>query len=149
MTYILLFLVLLAAPLVAQQITVPKLKDVQEFSVHERAMLEALTPGMSLEEGIRSGYFISGTVIDFNNPGTGFVRDFNIWIEHRNGLIKLFGVDAFKDVNDVSDLIKFNNMSDTYGAYCAAVDAAYQKHLVARRQMNKLRRMKKRSHESW
>ncbi len=146
MTYILLFLVLLAAPLVAQQITIPKLKDVQELPARYRAMLEVLNPGMSLEEGIRSRYFVPGAVIDFDSPGIAFVRDFNIWLEHRNGLIKFFGVDAF---NDVGDLIKFNKMSDTYEAYCIAVDAAYQKHVTARRQMDKLRRMKKRSHESW
>ena len=149
MTYIFLFLVLFVAPLAAQQITVPKLKDVQDLPVHERAMLKALIPGMSLEEGIRSRYFMPGSVIDFDSPGTAFVRDFNIWLEHRNELTKLFGVDAFKNVNDVVDLLKFNKMVDTYEAYCAAVDAAYQKHLTARRQMNKLRRMKKRSHESW
>ncbi len=149
MTYILLFLMLLAPPLAAQQITIPKLKDVQELPARSRAMLEVLTPGMSLEEGIRSLYFMPGTVIDFDSPGTAFVRDFNIWLEHRNSLIKFFGVDAFKDVNDVGDLIKFNNMVDTYEEYCSAVDTAYQKHLVARRQMNKLRRMKNRGHKSW
>ena len=140
MTVLLVLLVLMAIPLEAQRVTVPTRDHIGDLTPDERRALESLS-SMSVDEAIQDGFLVPGAVVDFDLPGIAFIRDFNIWLNHRAELVKLYGADAFhKDVNDVGDHIKFNNMYDTYQEYCKAVDKAYRVHLDARRQMERLKK---------
>lgn len=119
-------------------IRIPTQEAAARLPQGERRELEILF-ATTIEKALQDGRAIPGRYIDLDDPNIWFVREYNLWLEKRDALVKSFGVDIFRNVIDLKEMMQFEKAEASWVEYYKSVDDCYRQFKQARRSFKKLK----------